>query len=285
MPDRPTVFAPDRAPDFVELKLDAYRGADGKAWWTSRPKITPRLQLVHTNGASKEGSIESAINWGNANPALNTHPHYQVDRHRAAKLVPTDRKGIGNKTAPSHRGEHGDVSDWSLVIETADEGYPTPGENSGFIGEQVEMIAQILAYESIVHPEILLAYPAQWWEAGTATHTDPFEYPYYTIAKGKVCPGRTKKQQMRTLVLPRACEIRAEWLEEDDMPAPVAMRPKGFENVFIVVGADVIHADPILFETYGFKPADVKNFDHPITLKGFMAKAGVDPSDLVKSKT
>lgn len=215
-----TLFAPNRAPDFVELKLSAYRTEAGAVWWETRPIITPRLQLVHTNGASQEGSIESSINWGNAAPYANTHPHYQVDRDRAAKLVPTNRKAIGNKTTVEARGAHGDAADWSLVIETADEGYPTPGESGGFIGEQVEMIAEILAYESIVH-RIPLVYPANWWDPGTACHTEPFGYPFWTNANGKVCPGRTKKQQMRDVVLPLARQILDQWTNPPEEPVAV----------------------------------------------------------------
>ena len=119
VPPKPKGYAPDKAPAFVELKLSSYKTAAGALWWPIRPIISPRLQLVHTNGATGEGSIESAINWGNAAPGANTHPHYQVDRHRAAKLVPTDRKGIGNATALGAQGDYGNVSDWSIVIETA----------------------------------------------------------------------------------------------------------------------------------------------------------------------
>lgn len=223
VPPRPTQFAANRAPDWCELKLLAYKTATAGVWWETRPTIRPRLQLVHTNGATKEGSIESSINWGNAAPYANTHPHYQVDRNRAAKLVPTDRKGIGNATALGAQGDHGNVSDWSIVIETSDEGYPAPGEAGGFIGNQVEMIAQILAYESILW-KIPLRYPAEWWQAGTAGHTDPYGYPYWTIAPGKVCPGYTKKQQLRNVVMPRAREIAAAWTApppEEPMPLRV----------------------------------------------------------------
>lgn len=218
IPPKPHRFEPYLAPGNVEVNLGAYRTKAGNVWWSSRPTIQPRLQLVHTNGATKEGSIESAINWGNANPDANTHPHYQVDRHRACKLVPTDRKAIGNKTIVSARGDKGDVADWSLVIETADEGYPIPGQAGGFIGDQVETIAQILAYEAIVHG-IPLIYPLTWWGPGTACHTEPFTYPFWTNAPGKVCPGATKKIQMRTVVLPRAREIFAAWTAPP-LPSP-----------------------------------------------------------------
>lgn len=233
IPSRPSVFAPNRAPGFVELRFDAFRTVDGDVWWEYRPVIRPRLQLVHTNGARGEGSIESAINWGNANPGSNTHPHYQVDRHRAAKFVPTNRKAIGNKTIADYRGTHGDVADWSLVIETSDEGWPTPGEAGGFIGDQPEMIAQILAFEAITHPDIVLAPPAAWWGAGTAAHTDPFGWPYWTNAKGKTCPGAEKKRQLRELILPRAREIYTAWTiptEDDDDMTPLTTPIRAYDS-------------------------------------------------------
>jgi hypothetical protein len=220
IPPKPTQFAVNRAPDWCELKLSAFKTIAGDVWWETRPRITPRLQLVHTNGATREGSIESAVNWGNAAPYSNTHPHYQVDRNRAAKLVPTDRKGIGNATGVVVQAGHGNVSDWSIVIETSDAGYPTPGESGGAIATQVDMIAQILAYESILHA-IPLGYPATWYGKGTACHTEPFGYPYWTVYDGKVCPGRTKKQQMREIVLPRAVEIANAWTGSTPVPTPI----------------------------------------------------------------
>ena len=225
IPPRPAEFTAHSAPDGVELLLDAYKATDGGLWWPTRPIITPRLQLVHTNGAENEGSIESAIRWGNSGVYGRTHPHYQVDRDRAAKLVPSNRRGIGNATRVDHRSEHGNVTDWSLVIETADEGYPTtnrpdaPGEDSGFIGTQIETIAGILAYESILHG-IPLGPPNEWFGAGTATHTEPFGYPYWTIYDGKVCPGRTKKEQMQTTVVPLARQIVSAWTDPQVPPLP-----------------------------------------------------------------
>ena len=207
---KPDRFDPTLAPPGVELRLEAYRTSSNGTWWQTRPPITPRLQLVHTNGATGEGSIESAINWGNSGPYTKTHPHYQVDRSRAAKLVPTDRRGIGNATKPSAQGTHGNVTDWSIVIETSDPGYPTPGEDEGFVGTQIETVAHILAYESIVW-NIPLEYPTEWHGAGSACHTEPFGDPYWTLFPGKVCPGRTKKAQMRNVVLPLAQEIVAAW--------------------------------------------------------------------------
>jgi hypothetical protein len=246
------------------------------------------LQLVHTNGASREGSIESAINWGNAAPYSNTHPHYQVDRDRAAKLVPTDRKAIGNKTIVEARGAHGDVADWSIVIETADEGYPTPGEAGGFIGDQIEMIAQIVAYESILHA-IPLRYPTEWWGAGTACHTEPFGYPYWSNANGKVCPGRTKKQQLLNVILPRARAIADAWTDTpkfpEDLPMTFLWKPSGFKNVFLVDGGGAVHCSPDLLEHAKrmlvptvADPAP----GHSQMLKSVLNLAGCELADLVK---
>ena len=215
---KPQEFTAHGAPPFVESKLSAYKSFDGsgRPWYETRQVIEPRIGLIHTNGAENEGTIESAINWGNRS-ASNTHPHYQVDRFRAAKLVPTDRRAIGNATVDSYQGTHGDISFFSLVIETADEGWPTPnrpdapGGTVGFIGDQVEMIAQIMAYESIVHPKLVLATPTVWYGQGWGTHTDPFGYPYTTIVKGKPCPGLQKKIEFIQQVLPLARVIRAEW--------------------------------------------------------------------------
>ena len=231
VPARPAHFHPHGAPVGVEIKLDAYRSTDGGEWWPTRPVISPRLQLVHTNGATGEGSIESAINWGNSSPYRRTHPHYQVDRGRAAKLVPTDRRGIGNATKVDYRGEHGNVSDWSIVIETSDLGYPTPGEDGGFITPwQIEMVATILAYEGILYG-IPLSYPTEWYGAGTACHTEPFGHPYWTLHSGKVCPGRTRKQQMREIILPRAIEIANAWTtDEDDDMTPLDIPERIFDS-------------------------------------------------------
>jgi len=218
------VFDPGLAPPGVDLRLDAYRTGTNGNWWQTRPTITPRLQLVHTNGATREGSIEAAINWANSGPYTRTHAHYQVDRDRAAKLIPTDRRGIGNATRPSAQQDHGNVSDWSIVIETADPGYPTPGEDVGFVGTQAETVATILAYESVVW-NIPLEYPTEWFGPGTGCHTEPFGFPHWTLFDGKVCPGRSKKQEMRDLVLPRAREIVAAWT------TPPSTIPPGAEDM------------------------------------------------------
>ena len=107
---------------------------------------------------------------------------------------------------------HGQVRNWSIGIETSDLGYAPgkPGDESGFTEEQIETLAGILAYDSILW-DIPLAYPETWFGTGTACHTEPFEYPFWTLFQGKSCPGGKKKLLMKSRVLPRAVEIKAAW--------------------------------------------------------------------------
>jgi len=217
IPPRPQVFSPFGAPPGVAVDFDAFVDERGMPWWTSRPRIEPRLQLVHTNAAPHEGSLRSQINWGNAAPN-NTKPHYAINRPQPTKLVPTDRRAIGNATEEAFEAPHGDVSFWSIVIETADGGYLADPNIGPFLDDHAELVARILAYEAIVH-DIPLEYPAAWWGAGTACHTEPFGWPYWTKARGKTCPGPTKKRMVREEILPRARQIKAAW-EDDDMAGP-----------------------------------------------------------------
>lgn len=232
MPAKPVEFTATRGPVGCEVGYVSF--------WQERPLMPgkPRLQLVHTNAARGQGSIEASMNWAQAAPNSNTLPHYQVDRTRngvarARKMLPTDRRGIGNATVTSSEGSYGDVSWWSIVIETADTGTDADPSISAFDAGQAEQVATILAYESILH-DIPLTYPSEWHGAGTACHTEPFGYPYWTLFDGKSCPGGKKKAQVRDLVLPRARQIVAEWTK----PAArrtlrVALRPQG-EDVKIV---------------------------------------------------
>jgi hypothetical protein len=221
IPPLPPVFDAEHAPVGVDVKFLSY--------WQSRPLLPapPRLQLAHTNGASVESSIEGQVRWAEANPGVNTAPHYVLDRQgRARKCLPTDRRGIANATVTSGSAyaalpatervsiaAHGNVRDWSLAYETTDLGWPTPGGAAGYTPAQGETLATIFAYESITHG-IPLEVPEQWHESGTASHTDPYGYPFWTIAKGKACPGAQKKEDLRLWVLPRAREIRDGWLSD-----------------------------------------------------------------------
>lgn len=208
IPPKPAVFDPYHAPDGVECRWVDFV--------EQRPPITVRSAFVHTNGANGEGTVTSAWNWAHAKPNSNTCPHYQVDRKHdgvwARKMLPSNRKGIGNATVDGVQGGHGDVSLWSLVIETADLGWGPgkPGTAGGFEAEQGEMVARILAYEAIVH-DFPLEIIDTWWGAGVAAHTDPFGYPYTTLYQGKPCPGDAKKRELREWIFPRAREIHEPW--------------------------------------------------------------------------
>jgi hypothetical protein len=210
IPPRPTAFTPDGAPPGVAVDLTAFKSFDssGRPWWQTRQKITTRLALVHTNGASGEGKIQSQINWANA-AASNTHPHYCVNAPQPTKYVPTDREAIGNYKA----------SKFSIVIETADAGWPTPGDQGGFLYDHAEIVARILAYEAAVWG-FPLDYPVAWDGSGVGAHTEPFAYPFWTNVAGKPCPGRTKKRQLRDEVLPRARQILRAWTTVPDLPQP-----------------------------------------------------------------
>lgn len=204
VPPRPAKFDPETPPPGFEKRLISF--------WRDRPIIQPRLQLVHTNGAPREGSIEASFNWANQPGSGHTIPQFQIDRSgRGAMLLPLNRKGIANYKA----------ADFSTAIETADRGYdidPYPA-GSFFTDAQAESVALALAYTAWGFG-IPIAYPARWDGSGTASHTEPFGYPYWTNSNGKACPGDRKKQQMRTLVMPRAREILSAWTTPSPPPPP-----------------------------------------------------------------
>lgn len=228
-PTRPAVFDPEQPPPGIERRLISF--------WQSRPKIKPRLQLVHTNWASGEGTVDAAYNWANQEGSNHTIPHFQVDRSgRGAMLLPLDRKGIANYQA----------SEFSIAVETADRGLtadPSP-RGSEFTPAQAETVALCLAYAAWGY-RIPLNYPATWDGNGTACHTEPFGYPHWTNSAAKACPGELKKSQMGTLVLPRARQILAAWtgpaptpIPEDDVAAPASVMLENGRLDNFVVGAD-----------------------------------------------
>lgn len=222
IPPRPASFTPEGAPVGVEV--------DYVSFWQTRSFITPRIQLAHTNAASRQSSIEAAKRWSESAPGSHTLPHYQVDRDgRACKFLPTNRKGIANQTVAEYRGEHGSVQNWSLAYETADTGTLDDPTISDYTDVQAETLATIMAYESVVW-DIPLELPTEWYGSGTASHTDPFGYPYWTNARGKTCPGAKKKARLRNEILLRAQIIKVAWLggdnpiehppEDDDIMTP-----------------------------------------------------------------
>ena len=218
-PTKPAEFTPEGLPPNTVSMLVPF--------WNKRAVQTPRITLVHTNGANGIATNQSSFNWATFKPEENTLPHYQVQLDgQAAKYIPTNRRGLDNATVSSisdafrtltaaQQAEilaHGQVRNWSIGIETSDLGYAPgkPGDESGFTEEQIETLAGILAYDSILW-HIPLAYPETWFGTGTACHTEPFEYPFWTLFQGKSCPGGKKKLLMKSRVLPRAVEIKAAW--------------------------------------------------------------------------
>lgn len=234
IPPKPAAFTPEGVPVGVETWFASY--------WQTRAFITPRIQLCHTNAANGEGSVESSKNWLESAPGVHTLPHYQVDRDgRACKFLPTNRKGIANQTVAAYRGTHGTVQDWSLAYETADTGTLADPLISDYTDPQAETLATILAYESIVHG-IPLELPTEWYGAGTASHTDPFGYPYWTNAVGKTCPGAKKKARLRNQILARAREIRNAWAGAPT-PAPIPPIPSDEEDA-VFLGFWRLSTDP-----------------------------------------
>lgn len=67
---------------------------------------------------------------------------------------------------------------------------------------------------------------------------------------------------------------------------PFLWRPTGYLNVFIIVGADAIHASPLTCQRYGLNPNDpaqIVDDDHPQTLLSVLHKSGITRDKLVKA--
>lgn len=244
----------------------------GGPWVATRPLIEPRLCIAHTNGASREGSIQSGINHGNRD-TNNTKPHWLVNEGRALRVVPSNRRAIANSTSLTNEivGRVKDVSFWSTAIETRDSGYidnpgiddwlfgPPPGRTHDQLSPSelslllptcdAEIVAQIMAYESMIiypgrpwgHP---VEIPIDWRHAGVATHTWPHGPMKYTTVPGKICPGTAKKATFRDVIVPRAAQIRREWVRQlQEMarpkppppppPPPVKFPPSMLTNIEI----------------------------------------------------
>jgi hypothetical protein len=196
IPSKPTSFSPKLPPPGYRTLLVNFNN--------ERRIITPRLQLAHTNGASKQSSIESAKAWAErrtVNGAATTLPHFQVDRDGdAAMLLELNRQGITSAKA----------NGFVIGYETGDTGYLADPGISAFTEAQLQKMANGFAYCSMLF-KIPLEYPLTWDGSGSACHTEPFTYPYWTNAKGKICPGSKKKQQVRDIILPHARKIVEAW--------------------------------------------------------------------------
>jgi LysM repeat protein len=83
----------------------------------------------------------------------------------------------------------------------------------------MQKLANGIAYCAVLY-NISLAYPTSWMGNGTASHTEPFGYPYWTNSSGKICPGQKKKQQVRDIIIPHAKRIRDAWSGKDPTPPP-----------------------------------------------------------------
>lgn len=169
-----------------------------------RPVITPRSMFAHTMAARRRSTVQSAWNHANAAPNSNTLPHYALgldENDGCAKFLPTNRRGIANATVDAYQGGHGDISWFSLAVETADTGSDADPGISAFTDYQLEMLVRIYVHECAGWGIPAVKLP-EWYGAGCATHTDPFGYPYTTLYRGKICPGSKKKAQFWTFVLP-----------------------------------------------------------------------------------
>jgi hypothetical protein len=221
IPTEPSVLSPERPPPGYRIKLVTFNDR--------RKLITPRLQLAHTNAAASAGSIESSWNWSQrntwdgyiyGNPAgskYTTIPHFQVDLDGdAAMLLELNRQGIVNARA----------NPFSIGYETADRGWRTDPYPTGsyFTEPQLQKMANGFAYCSMLF-KIRLEYPTTWDGNGSACHTEPFSYPYWTSFEGKTCPGNRKKTQVRDVILPHARKIVAAWTGTTPAPTPTPTPP------------------------------------------------------------
>lgn len=238
IPPKPDSFTPEGAPPGIAVDLEAYGD-----WTYTRPPIIPRLIVVHTNGAGNEGSLSSAVNWSNASPS-NTHAHYNINAPTPTKHLSTGLRSIANSTPPSMEKQYGesDVSYWSISIETADRGYNNGGgvDLGDFLYDHAELVARIIAYESIVW-DIPIELPSKWNGEGVVPHTGL--YPGYTTVSGKTCPGTTKRERiLNGDILPRAQQLRNGWTKENpEMFEPYLYGPPTGYNpktspVFLVQG-------------------------------------------------
>lgn len=99
-------------------------------------------------------------------------------------------------------------------------------------------------------------------------------YEQSGVGTPTICPGIPIIQQLHSGI------GDLDYDEGDEEMQPIAMRPKGFLNVFIVCAANAIHASPEMMAAYGLTPDKIIDFDHPQTLKSLMFKSGMTPADL-----
>ena len=225
IPIRPKEFRPDWPPPGYRVLYVNFA--------ETRKIIAPRLQLIHTNGASVESSIESAKNWAErrvVNGNSTTLPTFQVDRDGDAAMF----ININQAQNACYK-----VNPWAISYETADTGYKDDPTISGFTEPQLQALANGCAYVSVLF-KIPLEYPSTWDGTGTASHTEPFGYPYWTNSNGKICPGNKKKAQVRDIIIPHARKIVEAWTAPVKPPKPPP-EIKDEDMLFICKVDDVIY--------------------------------------------
>jgi LysM repeat protein len=205
IPPKPSQFSPSIPPPGFRKLYVNFAG--------ERKRIVPRVQLIHTNGAKTAGSIESSKNWAERRTVgaqATTLPTFQVDLDGdAAQFIDSNQaQNACYKANP-----------FAISYETADSGWASDPTISAFTGAQLQMLANGVAYCSVLYG-ITLAYPTRWDGNGTASHTEPFGYPYWTNSSGKICPGQKKKAQVRDIIIPHAKAIVNAWSGKDPIPPP-----------------------------------------------------------------
>jgi len=222
------VFTPSGAPPGITVNLVAVND--------SRPFLDEpcRLAIIHTNAAAERSTMATQRHFANGS---DTTPTYEIgidENDGAEKWLSSDRRSIANGTVvpgmddwdeigDQARAEilaHGRSATFSLAVETIDFGWRNGlGGFSDFAGER---IARLLAYETITWARVgggfPLAPPATWFGSGVGGHTIPFEFPFWTIHRGKTCPGADKKADLFNWILPRAREIHAAWQSPPTVP-------------------------------------------------------------------
>jgi hypothetical protein len=257
IPPLPDRFTPDAAPVGIEIRFVPFM--------SDRPEIDTDAIHYHTNAAQGEGTVDSAWRHIMAAPGTNTLPHYQVDRThdgktRACKFLRTDLRGIGSTTVGRYTKyssgaliwptlsksvqdeilSHPNVRDRTIVVETADTGTIKDPAISPFDDGQLEVCATIAAFESITHgfPRI---FQEDWTDPGIGSHTDPRGFPYTTIHPGKICPGLSKKDQVRNNIIQRAKVIADAWMgvsQPDPEPQPEPQPEEEVMRIYLAYHTD-----------------------------------------------
>jgi hypothetical protein len=119
---------------------------------------------------------------------------------------------------------------------------------------------------------------AQGWIAATTSILGHRDNPAHPGATG--CPGDYLQAKL-PWIRDRVAQLLDPSFEEPVMK-PILWRPTGYQNVFIVTGADAIHASTALIDAYGLNVKDIINDPHPQTLKSILHVSGLTEADLVR---